>query len=72
VLTDWFGEKPSGASSQTQDLVGHGVISKIYAREPIQDSRLALKGVAPQVGLEPTTLRLTALVPDEKRSRDWF
>ena len=44
VLTDWFGEKPANALSKTEDLVGRGVISKIYAYEAILDSRLAPKG----------------------------
>jgi pilus assembly protein CpaB len=44
VLADWLGEKPAGASSQIQDFVGRGVITKIYAKEAILDSRLARKG----------------------------
>jgi pilus assembly protein CpaB len=44
VLTDWLGEMPTGASAQTQDLVGRGVITKIYAKEPILEGRLAPKG----------------------------
>jgi len=44
ALTDWLGEKPAGASSDMDDFVGRGVITKIYAREVILDDRLALKG----------------------------
>jgi pilus assembly protein CpaB len=44
VLTDWPGEVPIGTSSHTQDYVGRGVITKIYAKEPIVESRLAPKG----------------------------
>jgi pilus assembly protein CpaB len=44
VLRDWRGEVPAGASSRTEDFVGRGVITKIYAKEAILDSRLALRG----------------------------
>ena len=44
MLTDWPGEAPTSAVSQTQDVVGRGVITKIYAKEPILEPRLALKG----------------------------
>jgi pilus assembly protein CpaB len=43
-LGDWTGELPLGASARTQDLVGRGVITKIFAKEPILDLRLAPKG----------------------------
>jgi pilus assembly protein CpaB len=44
VLTDWPGEAPAGAAFHTQDVVGRGVITKIYAKEPILEARLAPKG----------------------------
>ena len=44
VLRDWRGEVPAGASSRTEDFVGRGVITKVYAKEAILDSRLALRG----------------------------
>ena len=46
VLTDWPGKVPvpAGASSNMQDLVGRGVITKIYTQEPILEGRLAPKG----------------------------
>jgi pilus assembly protein CpaB len=44
MLTDWFGEVPAGASALTQDFVGRGVITKIYAKEPILEGRLAPRG----------------------------
>jgi pilus assembly protein CpaB len=45
VLADWPGEVvPAGTSSHTQDFVGRGVITKIYAKEPILETRLAPKG----------------------------
>jgi pilus assembly protein CpaB len=44
VLADWPGDVPAGASAHTQDVVGRGVITKIYAKEPILEARLAAKG----------------------------
>jgi pilus assembly protein CpaB len=43
-LGDWAGEVPTGASNKVQDLIGRGVTTAIYAKEPIIDSRLAAKG----------------------------
>lgn len=43
-LGDWAGTKPAGSLNKREDLVGRGVISPIYANEPILDSRLAPKG----------------------------
>ena len=44
ALADWPGAVPAGASSRAQDVVGRGVITKIYAKEPILDTRLAPMG----------------------------
>jgi pilus assembly protein CpaB len=46
VLRDWPGELPlpPDASFRTQDLIGRGVINKIYAKEPILEARLAPMG----------------------------
>lgn len=43
-LLDWPSEVPMGASTRTQDIVGRGVITKIFAKEPILEVRLAPKG----------------------------
>ena len=43
-LLDWPSELPVGASTRTQDVVGRGVITKIFAKEPILEVRLAPKG----------------------------
>src|SRR5260370_29794347 len=43
-LADWPGSVPTGASTKIQDVVGRGVMTPIYAKEPIIDSRLAPKG----------------------------
>ncbi|HUB34998.1 MAG TPA: Flp pilus assembly protein CpaB [Bryobacteraceae bacterium] len=43
-LSDWPGAVPAGAATKAQDVVGRGVITPIFAKEPIIDSRLAPKG----------------------------
>src|SRR5271157_1026291 len=43
-IEDWPGAVPAGATARAQDLVGRGVTTAIYAREPIIESRLAPKG----------------------------
>jgi len=43
-LADWPGQVPVGASTKVQDLVGRGVTTAIYAKEPVIESRLAQKG----------------------------
>ncbi len=43
-LSDWPGSVPAGSAMKTQDVVGRGVITPIYAKEPIIESRLAPKG----------------------------
>jgi pilus assembly protein CpaB len=43
-LADWPGSVPVGATTKTQDVVGRGITTAIYAKEPVIDSRLAPKG----------------------------
>jgi pilus assembly protein CpaB len=43
-LADWPGAVPTGSSAKMEDVVGRGVITPIFAKEPIIDSRLAPKG----------------------------
>jgi pilus assembly protein CpaB len=43
-LSDWPGAIPAGAAVKAQDIVGRGVITPIFAKEPIIESRLARKG----------------------------
>jgi pilus assembly protein CpaB len=43
-LADWPGAVPAGATMRPQELVGRGVTTAIYAKEPIIESRLAPKG----------------------------
>jgi pilus assembly protein CpaB len=43
-LADWSSAVPVGATSKPQDLIGRGVTTMIYAKEPVIESRLAPKG----------------------------
>jgi pilus assembly protein CpaB len=43
-LSDWPAAVPMGAAGKTQDVVGRGVTTPIFAKEPVIDSRLAPKG----------------------------
>jgi len=43
-LADWDGPVPEGAITKLQDVVGRGVTTAIYAKEPLIESRLAPKG----------------------------
>lgn len=44
TLSDWPSAIPQGAITRVQDLVGRGVTTAIYAKEPVIESRLAPKG----------------------------
>lgn len=44
ILADWPGVVPQGSASRTQDLVGRGVTTAMYAKEPVLEARLAPKG----------------------------
>jgi pilus assembly protein CpaB len=44
TLADWPGAVPAGATARVPELVGRGVTTAIYAKEPIIESRLAPKG----------------------------
>ena len=41
---DWAGSVPAGATTKMQEVVGRGVLTGIYAKEPVIESRLAAKG----------------------------
>jgi pilus assembly protein CpaB len=43
-LADWSGAVPVGAATKVVDVVGRGVITPVYAKEPLVDSRLAVRG----------------------------
>lgn len=44
TMGDWPGAIPTGASAHAQDFVGRGVLTAIYAKEPVIETRLAPKG----------------------------
>jgi pilus assembly protein CpaB len=44
TVSDWPGSVPLGATNQKKDLLGRGVITAIFAKEPIISSRLAPRG----------------------------
>jgi len=44
VVADWPGAVPQGSTTRVQDLVGRGVTTAMYAKEPVIESRLAPKG----------------------------
>jgi len=65
-LADWPGSAPAGASNKPQDLVGRGVITPIYAKEPVIDSRLAAKGAGGGLAsMIPPGMRAVALRVNE-------
>src|SRR6185369_7530297 len=43
-VSDWPGAIPVGATTLVKDIIGRGVITDIFAKEPIIESRLAPKG----------------------------
>jgi pilus assembly protein CpaB len=43
-VAEWPGAIPIGATTQVKDIVGRGVITAIFAKEPVIESRLAPKG----------------------------
>ena len=43
-VSDWPGTMPLGATNQVKDVLGRGVMTAIFAKEPIIQSRLAPKG----------------------------
>jgi len=65
-LGDWSGTIPEGVIKKKEDIVGRGVISPIYASEPVVESRLALKGGgAGLAALIPKGMRAVAIRVNE-------
>lgn len=63
---DWSGTIPEGVVQKKEDIVGRGVISPIFAGEPIVDTRLALKGGgAGLAALIPKGMRAVAIRVNE-------
>jgi pilus assembly protein CpaB len=66
VLTNWFGDPPSGASFQKEEFVGRGVTSKTYAKEPILEARLAPRGTGGGLAaMIPLGMRAVAVAVNE-------
>jgi len=65
-LTDWPGMVPAGASTKVEDVVGRGVMTPIYAKEPVIESRLAPKGAGGGLAaMIPQGMRATAVRVNE-------
>ena len=63
---DWTGTVPEGALRKKEDIVGRGVVSPIFASEPIVETRLALKGGgAGLAALIPIGMRAVAIRVNE-------
>ncbi|MGA2739930.1 MAG: Flp pilus assembly protein CpaB [Bryobacteraceae bacterium] len=63
---DWTGATPIGALQKKEDIVGRGVVSPIFAGEPIVETRLALKGGgAGLAALIPIGMRAVAIRVNE-------
>ena len=66
TLADWPGSPPVGASNKPQDIIGRGVITPIYAKEPVIDSRLAPKAAGGGLAsLIPPGMRAVAVRVNE-------
>ena len=46
TMADWAGPIPDGATSTPADYVGHGVITEIFSKEPVTESRHAARARA--------------------------
>jgi pilus assembly protein CpaB len=65
-MGDWTGQVPVGAATKVQDLMGRGVTTPIYAKEPIIESRLAPKGAgAGLAAMIPRGMRAFAVSVNE-------
>lgn len=65
-LTPWPGIVPQGAVVKSSDVVGRGVITPIFAKEPLIESRLAPKGAGGGLAaMIPPGLRAVAVRVNE-------
>jgi len=65
-LGDWPGTPPLGSTNRVPDLVGRGVTTKIMAKEPIIQSRLAASGAgAGLAAMIPKGMRAVAIRTNE-------
>ena len=65
-LTEWPGAVPVGATSRIEDLRGRGVLTSIYDKEPLIESRLAPKGAGGGLAaMIPSGMRAVAVRVNE-------
>src|ERR1700750_2303805 len=65
-LSEWPGTVPVGATSEVKDVLGRGVTTAIYAKEPIIESRLAPKGAGGGLAaMIPSGMRAVAIRVNE-------
>jgi pilus assembly protein CpaB len=65
-LADWSGNVPAGATAHKEDVIGRGVLTAIYAREPIIETRLAPKGAGGgMAAMIPVGMRAVAVRVNE-------
>lgn len=65
-LTPWAGAVPEGAILKPQDVIGRGVITAIFSKEPLIESRLAPKGAGGGLAaMIPPGLRAVAIRTNE-------
>src|SRR6266545_1128300 len=65
-LSEWPGTIPVGATARVQDLIGRGVTTPIFAKEPIIESRLAPKGAGGSLAsMIPPGMRAVAVRVNE-------
>ena len=67
-LADWSGGVPAGATGHKEDVIGRGVLTTIYAREPVVATRLAPVGAGGglaamiPVGMRAVAVRVNEVV----------
>ncbi len=66
ALSEWPGAVPIGATAQVKDVLGRGVTTAIFAKEPIIESRLAPKGAGGGLAaMIPSGMRAVAVRVNE-------
>ena len=62
----WVGSVPKGVMARKEDAIGRGVVSTLYAGEPVMDSRLAKPGAgAGMASIIPVGMRACAVKVNE-------
>jgi pilus assembly protein CpaB len=64
--SDWVGNRPQGAFANASEVISRGVVSPIYAGEPILETRIAAKGAGAGLAATiPKGMRAVALRVNE-------